>query len=81
MCVCKERGRDGQEEEEVVVQPSCLLCFRATRWRGGFRSAGYHRGDWEIKVDCVELSLVQFHPSFGSPSDPLIEKKKLPVEI
>lgn len=67
-CVCVCVKRDGQCGEEkmrrrdgwrggggwMVVKPSCLICFRATRCRGGFPSAGYHRGDWEIKADCLE---------------------------
>lgn len=40
--------------------------------RGSASRAEYHRGDWEIKADCLELVWSSLASSFGSPSDPIM---------
>lgn len=71
-CVCEREREDGMGRKGLHLSPPASSALGLQGVRGSASRAEYHRGDWEIKADCLELVWSGLASSFGSPSDPIM---------
>lgn len=72
VCVCVCEREDGMGRKGLHLSPPASSALGLQGVRGSSCRAEYHRGDWEIKADCLELVWSGLASSFGSPSDPIM---------